>query len=240
MVTLFMYFCSTRERFLYGTFPCINSVKKAMSKEQKQASEELLENISGLFLKYGLRSTSMEDICSHLKISKKTLYQFFQNKEDVVEQVLMYRRNNKRAQENYRVLMEEKSAIEFFLAIRDSLLRNVNSLAFINQFDVKKYHPAVYQRMRERDAKTVTEMLNQLIDKGIADGTFRQDINREVQIYLFYKQLEVLHDPEAFDALPYPMDIVLATIIKNTIRHFATPKGLEVLNRLLQEENNHH
>ena len=67
-----------------------------MSKEQKQASEELLENISGLFLKYGLRSTSMEDICSHLKISKKTLYQFFQNKEDVVEQVLMYRRNNKK------------------------------------------------------------------------------------------------------------------------------------------------
>ena len=198
MVTLFMYFCSTRERFLRGTFPCINSIKKAMSKEQKQASEELLENISGLFLKYGLRSTSMEDICSHLKISKKTLYQFFQNKEDV------------------------------------------NSLAFINQFDVKKYHPAVYQRMRERDAKTVTEMLNQLIDKGIAEGTFRQDINREVQIYLFYKQLEFLHDPEAFDALPYPMDIVLATIIKNTVRHFATPKGLEVLNRLLQEENNHH
>ena len=136
--------------------------------------------------------------------------------------------------------MEEKSAIEFFLAIRDSLLRNVNSLAFINQFDVKKYHPAVYQRMRERDAKTVTEMLNQLIDKGIAEGTFRQDINREVQIYLFYKQLEFLHDPEAFDALPYPMDIVLATIIKNTVRHFATPKGLEVLDRLLQEENNHH
>ena len=202
MVTLFMYFCSTRERFLYGTFPCINSVKKAMSKEQKQASEELLENISGLFLKYGLRSTSMEDICSHLKISKKTLYQFFQNKEDVVEQVLMYRRNNKRAQENYRVLMEEKSAIEFFLAIRDSLLRNVNSLAFINQFDVKKYHPAVYQRMRERDAKTVTEMLNQLIDKGIAEGTFRQDPSTPFLIPWILCSLPLSKIPSGISPLP--------------------------------------
>ena len=62
--------------------------------EINRTKEELLENISELFLKYGLRSTSMDDICSHLKISKKTLYQHFSNKDDVVEQVLLYRRNS--------------------------------------------------------------------------------------------------------------------------------------------------
>ena len=53
--------------------------------------ETLLAGISGLFLKYGLRSTSMDDMASHLNISKKTLYQYFTNKDDVVEQVMVYR-----------------------------------------------------------------------------------------------------------------------------------------------------
>ena len=56
--------------------------------EFNRTREELLENISELFLKYGLRSTSMDDICSHLKISKKTLYQYFSNKDDLVEQIM--------------------------------------------------------------------------------------------------------------------------------------------------------
>ena len=60
--------------------------------EFNRTREELLENISELFLKYGLRSTSMDDICSHLKISKKTLYQYFSNKDDLVEQIMMHRR----------------------------------------------------------------------------------------------------------------------------------------------------
>lgn len=64
--------------------------------EFNRTREELLENISELFLKYGLRGTSMDDICSHLKISKKTLYQYFSNKDDLVEQIMMHRRNNYR------------------------------------------------------------------------------------------------------------------------------------------------
>ena len=49
----------------------------------------------GSFLRFGLRSTSMDDIANHLKISKKTLYQQFANKDDVVEQVMLYRRDEK-------------------------------------------------------------------------------------------------------------------------------------------------
>ena len=63
-----------------------------MEENTNQFKEELLASISELFLKYGLRSTSMDDIATHLKISKKTLYQQFTNKDDVVEQVMLYRR----------------------------------------------------------------------------------------------------------------------------------------------------
>lgn len=66
-----------------------------MDENTNQMKEELLANISDLFLRFGLRSTSMDDIASHLKISKKTLYQQFANKDDVVEQVMLYRRKER-------------------------------------------------------------------------------------------------------------------------------------------------
>ena len=81
--------------------------------EFNRAREELLENISELFLKYGLRSTSMDDICSHLKISKKTLYQYFSNKDDLVEQIMMHRRNNYRTQKDIEELKQHNS-VELF------------------------------------------------------------------------------------------------------------------------------
>ena len=91
--------------------------------EFNRAREELLENISELFLKYGLRSTSMDDICSHLKISKKTLYQYFSNKDDLVEQIMMHRRNNYRTQKDIEELKQHNS-VEIMLTIRDHIIRS--------------------------------------------------------------------------------------------------------------------
>ena len=59
-----------------------------MENHVEPSKTQLLESISELFLKFGLRSTSMDDIASHLKMSKKTLYQYFANKDEVVEQVM--------------------------------------------------------------------------------------------------------------------------------------------------------
>ena len=102
--------------------------------ESKQLKEELLENISDLFLKYGLRSTSMEDICTHLKISKKTLYQLFSNKDDIVEQVMVYRRNNYHTQQQLKKL-RQLDAIHMMLNIRDHIIENFNSRLPANLFD---------------------------------------------------------------------------------------------------------
>lgn len=105
--------------------------------EFNRTREELLENISELFLKYGLRSTSMDDICSHLKISKKTLYQYFSNKDDLVEQIMMHRRNNYRTQKDIEELKQHNS-IEIIVTIRDLIIRSFNSRMPANLFDLKE------------------------------------------------------------------------------------------------------
>lgn len=202
------------------------------------SKEELLENISDLFLKYGLRSTSMEDICSHLKISKKTLYQAFCNKDDVVEQVMLHRRFNRRTQQDIEQ-MKQLNSIKIMLSIRDHIIASFNSRMPANQFDLKKYHPDVYQRINEQDQEFIHDLFYNLIDKGIQDGYFRKDINKDAQVYLFVKQMALLSEPENISDIKYSVEIIVSTIVENIIRSFITPKGMEELERLtLKQKNN--
>ncbi|MEG0795132.1 MAG: TetR/AcrR family transcriptional regulator [Odoribacter sp.] len=203
--------------------------------ENSQAKEDLLENISELFLKYGLRSTSMDDICAHLKISKKTLYQFFTNKDDVVEQVMLHRRENHQVQKNLEEL-KQHNVIEIMWIIKEHIIHDMNSQMPANLFDLKKYHPDVYERINESHSKFFTSLLHELLDKGEKQGFLLKDIQKEIQIYLFIKQMSFLNEPEMISDTPYPADIIVSTIVENMIRSLATPKGIEELDRLINNQ----
>lgn len=197
--------------------------------------EELLENISELFLKYGLRSTSMDDICSHLKISKKTLYQFFSNKDDVVEQVMFHRRENHRARKDLEEL-KRHNVVEMMWLIKEHIISDLNSRMPANLFDLKKYHPEVYERINEGDGKFIHCLLTEMMEKGIKEGYFRKDINTEVQIYLFVKQMSFLGEPEMMSDLKYPVETIVSTIVENFIRSLITMKGGEELKKLVNNK----
>lgn len=203
--------------------------------EINRTKEELLENISDLFLKYGLRSTSMDDICSHLKISKKTLYQFFSNKDDLVEQVFLHRRSNKRIKKDLEKLKQHNS-IKIMLSIRDHIITSLNSRMPANLFDLKKYHPDIYERVNQKDQLFIHSLFNEVIDKGIREGYFRTDINREVQVYLFVKQMTFLGEPEMISDIKYPLEMIVSTIVENVIRSFATASGMKELEILLNKQ----
>ena len=134
----------------------------------------------------------MDDICSHLKISKKTLYQYFSNKDDLVEQIMMHRRNNYRTQKDIEELKQHNS-VEIMLTIRDHIIRSFNSRMPANLFD----------------------------------------FNREIQVYLFVKQMSLIGEPEMISELKYPISTIVSTIVENIIRSFATPQGMHELEHLL-------
>ena len=192
--------------------------------------ETLLAGISDLFLKYGLRSTSMDDMASHLNISKKTLYQYFTNKDDVVEQVMVYRHELLRHHEDLQELTQ-KNAIEIIQQLKHFLARELNSRMPANWHDIKKYHPTVYKKLKEEEEKAKQEFLRILLDKGIEEGFFRKDIDKKVQIYLLSTPLTYLGDPELISRLEYPVYTIVCTILDNFARAIATEKGLKEIER---------
>lgn len=202
-----------------------------MINENNQLKEEILGSISELFLKYGLRSTSMDDICTHLKISKKTLYQLFENKDDVVEQVMRYRQEKRTKEMNIDEIMEE-NPVHFLYGIKHHITNDLGSRLPANLYDMKKYHPGVEKRIVEEDWRFIYNLLSKVISKGIKDSYFKKELDTELQIYLFGKQMSFLGDPEVIDRIEYPIPRVISTIVDNFILAISSEKGIKEFQKI--------
>lgn len=210
-----------------------------MEKEQAHSTVppvEMVDSISRIFLKYGLRSTSMEDICNHLKIAKKTLYSHFKNKDEVVEAILQYRQNiadattdmnrlkdNIRHVSSVRVLLGTVEALDKFGTYQRQTASNL--------FDLKKYHPAIYAKTTEHIEQTIHSFISIVMQKGIDEGSFRPDCKPELQIWLWRKELMLWFDMSNIDETTYPRSEIFRVLVENFIRSICTEAGRQELEK---------
>ena len=196
--------------------------------------EEFTAQISELFLKYGLRSTSMDDIANLLKVSKKTLYQHFLNKEEVVEQVMIYRRTIRDNGMSSKK-MEQENPLDVLFRIAQFFAAGAHQQFSANYYDIRKYYPRVYQKIFQDDDKFIQHFFKTLLLTGIEQGLFRKELNVDLQTYLLGQQLLSLQDPD--NALPAGVSVaeVISIVISNFICVVSTPKGLEEFKQLPQK-----
>jgi AcrR family transcriptional regulator len=192
--------------------------------------EELLENISEIFIRYGIRSSSMDDIARYLKMSKKTLYGMFENKNDVVDQVIQHRKS---VQAIYfdQLNLATIDTIPYLFSHVNRAMEKFTSQAETpnNIYDVKKYYPELYRKHFQEVSQNSISVIHTFFEKGIADGVFRKEINKELQSYLFFLQILSLADPETNCSPKFNTNDIVATITENFIRSIATSKGIAQL-----------
>ena len=129
-----------------------------------------------LFSQYGFKTITMDDISRRAGISKKTLYQHFANKNEVVnESVLWYKKLNT---VNCEIqIKDSENAIETMvrmLAFMDDMHKKINPMAI---FEMQRYFPDAYNTFREQLMDKDVTMIRDNIQQGIAEGYYREDIN---------------------------------------------------------------
>src|SRR6266851_1220112 len=110
--------------------------------------ERILEKATQLFMRYGIRSITMDEIAAQLGISKKTIYQFFTDKDAMVEAVV-----NEEIKRNEDDCLEfshaaENAVHEIFLAM-DSIQELLKAMNPQLIHDMEKHHPAAYKRLKQ-------------------------------------------------------------------------------------------
>ncbi len=140
---------------------------------------KILRSAIELFSQYGFKSITMDDIARRTAISKKTLYQHFANKHEVVLEAVIWYKNNI-TNDCVCTLNGCISAVEEMVKILvyfDKVYKEVNPMAM---FELQRYFPEAYAKFRELIMNKDVALLQENMEKGIKDGLYRADINTEL------------------------------------------------------------
>ena len=186
------------------------------------------------FLQYGFKTFTMDDLANSLGISKKTLYEQFASKNDLVEATLDY------------ALEMTCHQVDKFVSGEGSVIENVfrNQREVQNLFDfnssipiweLKKYFPKTYERMDIEFTKSDALFIDKLLERGWEEGLFRKDIN--VSFYkVFYNSVQRLRTfSDTFDEKEFSFWDTIYTIMEYFFRIIVNEKGLQELEKTLKK-----
>lgn len=195
-----------------------------------ETRERILVKADELFGRFGIRSVSMDDIAAQLGMSKKTLYQSYADKEELVDAVF-----SKVMEQHKSICMADKKRAEnavheLFLAL-DMMKEMFAQMNPVVIFDLQKYHPAVYAKFHTFKNDFLYHVIKANLESGVRDELYRPEI--DVEILTRYR-LEAVMMP--FDSNVFPSNRThLVHIEEQILEHFlygvCTAKGEKLIRK---------
>lgn len=195
--------------------------------EQKQ---KIFCQAEELFLKYGVKSVTMDDLASHLGVSKKTLYQHFKNKSDLVEKTLSeHLEMEKQAVLEFRAT-SENAIVELFKigAHVSSHLHQINPAIM---FDLKRYYPKAWETLEFYKTDFIYDNILKNIKRGSTEGLYRDDLNSEIIARFYLEMINAIMHPD-FKASNREIVEYYEEFLRYHVRGIASNKGLKVLEEI--------
>lgn len=220
----------TIEHFLVSSVSYMNFAP-AMSEEAK-----ILERCERLFMRYGIKSVTMDDVARELGMSKKTLYQYFENKEELVHKVT----TNHFACQNHmveQVIRHSKTAIDEMFAIAAWMNAMSKNLIPALVYDLRKYHPESWQVFVDHRNNEVINSIKHNLRRGIGEGLYREDLDIEILSRIYVARMEMFIDNEIFPYDQFPPQKTFNVFMDYHIRGVATAKGIKYLEKLKSEHH---
>ena len=199
------------------------------------SKKQIIEESLSLFFKYGIKSVSMDDISISIGISKKTLYQLFNNKECLIESIIKGF-INKQDIEIKNVLDEDVDVIDKILRIYSKILYHFKSCTPAFIYSLEKYYPEIFNLFVNFKKKQLLVIITYLLKQGRYEEIFRDDIDEKLIYELHVNRLNsiiyglLLPDKRAGDPIYFE-------VLKITLRGITTVKGHKILDKKLMNQS---
>ena len=202
--------------------------------EDKETKDKILKGAEALFMKYGIRSISMDDIARHLGASKKTLYQHFTDKDEIITQVLqIHLEGNMKEMEGFS--KTSGNAVDELVKISLCLKRNMQDMNPTVMFDIQKYHPKGWAIWTEFKSKFIRESVIRNLEQGIEEGYFRPEINVEVLAALRLQVIEAVFSDRFFPKEKYSLAETQVQVFDHFVYGLCTEKGRKLYQKYKTE-----
>src|SRR5580693_8935943 len=142
-------------------------------------TERIIEGGEELFLTAGIKSVTMDDIARHLGMSKKTIYQFFKDKNELVIALVKKKLQDDEAQMS-EIISKSGNVIEEMINMMkcsEDIFSRINPIVV---HDMQKYHPDAWKQFQNFKSQVLVHTMEELLIKGINQGYIRPDIDVKI------------------------------------------------------------
>jgi AcrR family transcriptional regulator len=195
----------------------------------------IIEKVGELFKKYGIKSVSMDDIAQQLSISKKTLYQYFKDKADLVTKVV----NSHNCDKDQKFLDIENSnmnAIDALIEVSKHVIEMLKSINPPILYDLRKYYPELTKELIVNRKEHVHNNIKNNLLKGISEGLYREEINPDVISTIYIKRMDDIMFEDEMQQLNIPQHELFTQLFIYHLRGIVSNKGLKYFENKIKNE----
>ena len=195
-----------------------------------EAKERILVKANELFTRYGIRSVSMDDIAAQLGMSKKTLYQYYRDKDELVNAFFDVILTSNKSQCLECTQKGENAIHEVFLSFDmvEEMLTAMNPSVL---FDMQKYHPSAFKKFDEYRNGFLYKMIRANIEKGIDEELYREDIDVDILSRYRLHSVVLSFNSEVFPNNKTNLVHIEQQLLEVFLWGIATPKGQKLIQK---------
>ncbi len=194
--------------------------------------EKILLGATDLFLSYGFKSVTMDDIANSLGMSKKTIYQHFDNKTKLVQASTMHLFEFISDGIN-GICALETNPIEEIYSIKQFVMAHLKDEKSSPQYQLQKYYPGIFKSLKEKQFCVMQDCVTENLQRGVDSGLYRQDINIDFISRIYFNAMMVIKDKDLFPVEKFSMPMLMNNYLEYHLRGICTAQGLNILNNYI-------
>lgn len=167
-----------------------------------EIKERILVTAKEFYFEHGFAKSTMDDLAHNLRMSKKTIYKYFQSKDEIVREITREKLRNMHA---CCIDWHTNKSMDFLERIRlitQFLSNEMRKLKPVFYLDLQRTMPDVWKEVNEFRSKSVFEDFKKMVLEGVELGVIRSDINVDVLVLMYASAMQTIINPETLATLP--------------------------------------
>ncbi len=212
----------------------ISFLSFALIMTEPETSERIKLKAHDLIMQYGIRSVSMDDIASALGMSKKTIYQYFSDKDNLIEAVIADKIKDNQACCKKDRMVAKDAVHEVFLAIEmmQEMFEKMNPSVM---YDMEKFHPKAYAHFLQHKYNFLYKLLSENIERGFKEELYRTDINVDIVVKARLEGMMLAFNQQVYPKNKYNLVTVETQITEHFLYGLASLKGHKLILKYQQQ-----
>jgi AcrR family transcriptional regulator len=197
--------------------------------------KNILEKVRDLYVRYGIKSVTMDDVSHHIGISKKTLYQHVVDKNDLVLKVFDME-NDDTCTQFECAFNTDSNAIEQLFDVHRWVIKRMKNYSPVSDYDLRKYYPDLFRKIEKTRRERMYDFVINNLRKGKKEGIYRSDLDEEIITKIHVSRIQNTFDSELLTNEEKTSFKTFYEFFVYHIRGIASEKGVNILEEKLKNK----